>query len=116
MPTEKASEIEERDSELENTVGIIFVADYQTNKARNKLAHKIHPIIPLEYHRKTRNSTHIFKCNGKCYRISLEVEHLGSSSNMTNGAKMRGFQSIFGKYVYLPFPHPLIHLISRRFS
>jgi hypothetical protein len=41
MPTENASEIEERDSELENTVGIISVAEYQTNRTRNKLAHKI---------------------------------------------------------------------------
>jgi hypothetical protein len=41
MPTENASEIEERDSELENTVGIISVAEYQTNGTRNKLAHKI---------------------------------------------------------------------------
>jgi hypothetical protein len=113
MPTENASEIEERNSELENTAGIIFVADYQINRARNKLAHKIHPIISLEYHR-TINSTQIFKHNDKCYRIFLEVEDLGSC-NMTNGAKVQGFQSIFGKYVYLPFPHPSIHLISRRF-
>lgn len=55
MPTENAFEIEERDSELESTVGIVFVANYQTNRVRGKLAHKIHkiqPAIPLEYHRK----------------------------------------------------------------
>jgi len=114
MPTENASEIEERDSGLENTAGIIFIADYQTNRARKKLAHKIHPPILLAYHRKKRNSTHIFKHNGKCYRIFLAVEDLGSY-NMTNQAKMQGFQSIFGQYVYVPFPHPSIPLISRRF-
>jgi hypothetical protein len=71
MPTENASEIEERDSELESAFSIVFVADYQTNRVRNKLA-QIHPAIPLGYHRKKRNSTHIFKHNGKCNRIFLK--------------------------------------------
>jgi len=113
MPTENASEIEERDLELESTADVIFVAECHINRAGNKLAHKIHPPVPV-YHRKIRNSTHIFEHSGKCYRIFLEVEDLGSR-NTTSGAKMQDFQSIFGRHVYLPFPHPSIHLISRRF-
>ena len=107
MPTEETSGTEERDSALEETASIVFISDNQVNKARNRLTSRIHP--PFSYHRNTRNSTDIFKHNGKCYKIFLEVEDLGPS-DVTNQTKMQGFQSIFGRYVHIPFPHP-----SRRF-
>jgi hypothetical protein len=105
MLTEDVSGIEERDLVLEETASIIFVSDNQVNKARNRLANNIQLRIPLGHHKNTRYSTDIFKQNDKSYKIFLEVEDLGPCS-MTNRTKMQGFQSIFGKYAYLPFPHP----------
>ena len=113
MPTENTAELKERDSELENTVGAIFVSEYHRNRAEKSVAHKFSTHIPLAHQRKKRNSTHTFKHNDKCYRIFLEVEDLGTF-NMTDGAKMQGSRSIFGKYVHLPFPHPSINEIFRR--
>jgi hypothetical protein len=114
MPIENASEIKERDSELENSVGLIFVSEHHRNRAEKSVARKFSPHVPPAYHRKKRNSVHTFKHNGKCYRIFLEVEDLGSF-NMTDGAKVQGIQPIFGKYLYLPFPHPSMNLFFRRF-
>ena len=67
---------EKRDLELENIAGNLFIAEYQVDKLRTRLAR-------LGYGNETRMtndnnkaSTHVFKHNNKWYKLSLRVNEV----------------------------------------
>lgn len=67
-------EVEERDTELENIVGNLLIAEYQVERLRAKVIEKIESKYGYEVDKET--STHIFKSNGRWVKISLKVEKM----------------------------------------
>jgi hypothetical protein len=64
----------DRDTELENVIGNLMIAQCQVQKIRSKLAGKIEGY----YHHlhNTENSTFAFKDNEKWYRVSIRVDEM----------------------------------------
>jgi hypothetical protein len=65
---------EKRDLDLENIVGNLFIAEYQVDKLRTRLADLVYG-----YRSKMSNnkaSTQIFKHNNKWYKLSLRVDEV----------------------------------------
>ena len=69
-------EAQARDTELENIVGNLLIAEYQVEKLRDRLVSKIGSV----YHsaRNKKVSTHIFKSNGTWVKVSLNVENMAT--------------------------------------
>ena len=70
---------EKRDLELENIVGNLFIAEYQVDRLRTRLAKVVYGYgYDYDYGPQISNnnkaSTHIFKHNNKWYKISLRIE------------------------------------------
>jgi hypothetical protein len=66
----------DRDTELENVIGNLMIAQYQVQKIRTKLAGKIEG-----YHHhfhNTQSSTFAFKDNEKWYRVSIRVDEISN--------------------------------------
>ena len=63
---------EKRDLDLENIIGNLFIAEYQVDKLRTRLADVVYGYRPRMSNNKA--STHVFKCNNKWYKISLRVD------------------------------------------
>ena len=63
---------EKRDLELENIVGNLFIAEYQVDKLRTRLADSFYGYRPRMSNNKA--STHVFKHNNKWYKLSLRIE------------------------------------------
>jgi hypothetical protein len=79
MPTKGPSERqEERNIELENTVGNLMVAEYQVDRLRTRLSDNIHGSTGLKTGSGTnkKGSTHVFKHNNKWYKVSVKIEEL----------------------------------------
>jgi hypothetical protein len=80
MPTKGPSEQqeEERNIELENTVGNLMVAEYQVDRLRTRLSDNIRTSNILKTGSGTngKGSTHVFKHNNKWYKVSVKVEEL----------------------------------------
>ncbi len=73
MPTRKAtSEVDQRDSELENIHGNLLIAEYQVEKLKGRLVEKITPVYGSSV--ASNHSSYSFKAGGKWYRVSLRVE------------------------------------------
>ena len=68
---EKQAE-EKRDLDLENIVGNLFIAEYQIDKLRARLADLVYGYRPKMSNNKA--STHVFKHNNKWYKLSLKVD------------------------------------------
>jgi hypothetical protein len=69
---------ERRDLELENVVGNLFIAEYQVDKLRTRLADLVYGYRPRMSNNKA--STHIFKHNNKWYKLSLRVDEVNVNS------------------------------------
>lgn len=79
MPTKVPSEQQEEDRniELENTVGNLMVAEYQVERLRSRLSDNIRGSSGLITGSGTKKgSTHVFKHNKKWYKVSVKVEEL----------------------------------------
>jgi hypothetical protein len=80
MPTKGPSEQqeEERNIELENTVGNLMVAEYQVDRLRTRLSENIRTSTVLKTGSGTnkKGSTHVFKHNNKWYKVSVKIEEL----------------------------------------
>ena len=79
MPTKGPSEQqeEERNIELENTVGNLMVAEYQVDRLRNRLSNNIREgILKTGSGTNKKGSTHVFKHNNKWYKVSVKIEEL----------------------------------------
>jgi hypothetical protein len=63
---------EKRDLELENIVGNLFIAEYQVDRLRSRLADVVSGYKPQMM--KNNASTHVFKHNNKWYKLSLRIE------------------------------------------
>jgi hypothetical protein len=70
---------EKRDLDLENVIGNLFIAEYQVDRLRTRLAKVVYGYgYDYDYGPQISNnnkaSTHIFKHNNKWYKISLRIE------------------------------------------
>jgi hypothetical protein len=65
---------EKRDLDLENIVGNLFIAEYQADKLRTRLADLVYGYRPKMSNNKA--STQIFKHNNKWYKLSLRVDEV----------------------------------------
>ena len=65
---------EKRDLDLENIVGNLFIAEYQAEKLRARLADLVYGYRPKMSNNKA--STQIFKHNNKWYKLSLRVDEV----------------------------------------
>jgi hypothetical protein len=65
---------EKRDLELENVVGNLFIAEYQVDKLRTRLADLVYGYRPRMSNNKA--SAHVFKHNNKWYKLSLSVDEV----------------------------------------
>jgi hypothetical protein len=65
-------EKEERDPELDDTIGQLRVAEYQVNKLRHILASRLDRSNPTAFSK--RSSTYAFKSGGKVYKITIEAD------------------------------------------
>jgi hypothetical protein len=74
---EKQAE-EKRDLDLENIVGNLFIAEYQVDKLRTRLADLVYGYRPRMSNNKA--STHVFKHNNKWYKLSLRVDEVNVTS------------------------------------
>jgi hypothetical protein len=83
MPTrdndKKQAAEEKRDLDLENIVGNLFIAEYQVDKLRTRLADLVYGYRPRMSNNKA--SSHVFKCNNKWYKISLRVDATDATSD-----------------------------------
>ena len=65
---------EKRDLDLENIVGNLFIAEYQAEKLRTRLADLVYGYRPKMSNNKA--STQISKHNNKWYKLSLRVDEV----------------------------------------
>lgn len=70
---------EERDLELENTVGNLMVAQYQVEKLRSRLSERIGGYGSVS---NKKASMHIFKHNERWYKVTTKVEVSLNSNNV----------------------------------
>jgi hypothetical protein len=70
---------EKRDLDLENIVGNLFIAEYQVDKLRTRLADLVYGYRPRMSNNKA--SSHVFKCNNKWYKISLRIDETDATSD-----------------------------------
>ena len=57
----------------------LFIAEYQVDKLRTRLADLVYGYRPRMSNNKA--STHVFKCNNKWYKISLRVDATDAASD-----------------------------------
>jgi hypothetical protein len=69
---EGQSKEEKRDIDFENLVGNLFIAEYQVDRLRTRLADLVSGYRPQMM--KNKASTHVFKHNNKWYKLSLRIE------------------------------------------
>ena len=65
-------EEEERDPELDNTIGSLGIAEYQVKKLRRILASRLDKSNPVVFSK--GSSTYAFKSGGKVFRITIEAD------------------------------------------
>jgi hypothetical protein len=75
----KQAEEHKRDLDLENIVGNLFIAEYQVDKLRTRLADLVYGYRPRTSNNKV--STHVFKCNNKWYKISLRIDETDATGD-----------------------------------
>jgi hypothetical protein len=63
---------EERDTELDDTIGQLGVAEYQLNKLHHILASRLDRSNPIAFSK--RSSTYAFESGGRVYRITIEAD------------------------------------------
>ena len=70
---------EKRDLDLENIVGNLFIAEYQVDKLRTRLADLVYGYGP-RVSNNNKASTHVLKHNNKWYKLSLRVDEVNVTS------------------------------------
>jgi hypothetical protein len=73
---------ERRDLDLENIAGNLFIAEYQIDRLRTRLANVVYG-YRSRMSNNNKASTHVFKHNNKWYKLSLRVDEV----NITSTAK-----------------------------
>jgi hypothetical protein len=63
---------EERDSELDNTIAQLGIAEYQENKLRRILVSRLDKSSPIAFSK--RYSTYAFESGGRVFRITIEAD------------------------------------------
>lgn len=63
---------EERDSELDNTIAQLGIAEYQENKLRRILVSRLDKSNPIAFSK--RYSTYAFESGGRVFRITIEAD------------------------------------------
>ena len=71
---------EKRDLDLENIVGNLFIAEYQVDKLRTRLARLVYG-YEAQMSNNNKASTHVFKHNSKWYKISLMINETDATVN-----------------------------------
>lgn len=71
---------EERDTELENIVGNLMIAQYQVDKLRSRLSERIAGYGSTS---NKKASTHIFKHNDRWYKVTIKVDEMVVNSPET---------------------------------
>ncbi len=79
MGNRKQAEEEKRDLELENIVGNLFIAEYQVDKLRTRLADSFYG-YRAQMSNNNKASIHVFKHNNKWYKLSLRVDEVNITS------------------------------------
>jgi hypothetical protein len=72
-----------RDLELENIAGNMMIAEYQVDKLRQRLSQQVRG-VGYRYFSNMKTSSHTFKYDGKCYKLSIKVEELSLPSSSDN--------------------------------
>ena len=75
---EKQTAEEKRDLDLENIIGNLFIAEYQVDRLRTRLARLVYGYEAQMSNNKA--STHVFKHNNKWYKLSLRIDEVYVSS------------------------------------
>jgi hypothetical protein len=78
LPDEKEEEEDfetKRDLELENIAGNLMIAEYQVDKLRQRLSQQVRGIGYGSFGTK-KTSAHIFKYDGKWYKLSIKLEEV----------------------------------------
>jgi hypothetical protein len=84
-------EKEERDPELDDTIGQLGVAEYQVNKLRHFLANRLDRANPVAFLK--RSSTYSFESEGREYRITIEVDTFDMKESSTTRSFMNALKS-----------------------
>ena len=74
-------EEEERDPELDNTIGRLGIAEYQVKKLRRILASRLDKSNPVVFSK--GSSTYAFKSGGKVFRITIEADTFDNGKRST---------------------------------
>ena len=82
---------EKRDLDLENIVGNLFIAEYQVDKLRTRLADLVYGYRPRMSNNKA--STHVFKHNNKWYKLSLRIDETNATGDKDVQDHMTGYSS-----------------------
>jgi hypothetical protein len=69
---EKGEKGEEIDSELDNSIGELEIAEHQTKKTRRILGSRLDESNPVVFSK--RSSTYAFKYNDRVYKITIEAD------------------------------------------
>ena len=75
MENGKQAEEEKRDLDLENIVGNLFIAEYQVDKLKTRLADSFYG-YRTRISNNNKASTHVFKHNNKWYKLSFRVDEV----------------------------------------
>ena len=76
---------ERRDLDLENIVGNLFIAEYQVDRLRTRLARLAYGYEARMSNNNNKTSTHVFKHNNKWYKISLMINETDATVNNKDG-------------------------------
>jgi hypothetical protein len=83
---------EKRDLDLENIAGNMFIAEYQVDKLRTRLADSFYGYRP-RMSNNNKASTHVFKHNNKWYKISLRIDETDATGDEDGQDYMTGYSS-----------------------
>ncbi|MFL6379167.1 MAG: hypothetical protein ACJ72R_17135 [Nitrososphaeraceae archaeon] len=73
----------QRDLELENIAGNLLIAGYQVDKLKQRLSQQVKG-VGYHYFSNMKTSAHIFKYDGKRYKLSIKLEELSLDSSSDN--------------------------------
>jgi hypothetical protein len=83
---------ERRDLDLENIAGNLFIAEYQVDRLRTRLANLVYGYGP-KMSNNNKASTHVFKHNNKWYKISLMINETNATVNKDGQDYITGYSS-----------------------
>jgi hypothetical protein len=84
---------ERRDLDLENIIGNLFIAEYQVDRLRTRLARLAYSYEARMSNDNNKASTHVFKHNNKWYKISLMINETDATLNKDGQDYITGYSS-----------------------